>query len=215
MNQSNWNQRYSRQLIIPEISEEGQKKWRDVFVLIAGEKIALKAAITAFSATGIKNIFVNKESDFSPLPFIKQFPDVHIQVLKYKMDNLPIFSAAIAFLNQRNFNEQIKQISQMKPQSVFLGWTTENSLIIYHLTNYQKSCPCFQCFKTLNTKAFGIGNNIIIQKVLAGLMTNEVLQFLIIGTSPIRNKIWITSLESGVTFKHDVYPTYKCQFQNH
>jgi hypothetical protein len=66
-----------------------------------------------------------------------------------------------------------------------------------------------ECFETLNPKAFSKGQPTI-SRILGALAASEALQWVLKGEAPIEGKVWITSLEEGVSIHHEVQPTYKC-----
>ncbi|HUO56879.1 MAG TPA: hypothetical protein VMV05_01765 [bacterium] len=42
------------------------------------------------------------------------------------------------------------------------------------------------------------------------MAASEALQWLLKRESPLETKVWVNSLESGVSFHHEVRPTPKC-----
>ena len=61
----------------------------------------------------------------------------------------------------------------------------------------------------MNPKAFSKGNEKV-QRFLGAAAASEVLQFILKGDSPLEGRVWMTSLEEGVSFRHQVRPTPKC-----
>ncbi|HTC20872.1 MAG TPA: hypothetical protein VK859_08490, partial [bacterium] len=66
-----------------------------------------------------------------------------------------------------------------------------------------------ECFEIMNPKAFSKGQPPV-QRMIGAMAASEALQWILKGSSPLEGKVWITSLDTGVSYHHEVHPTYKC-----
>ena len=48
------------------------------------------------------------------------------------------------------------------------------------------------------------------ERLLGSVAASETLELILNGSSPLENKVWITALETGISVKHEIIPTYKC-----
>jgi hypothetical protein len=61
----------------------------------------------------------------------------------------------------------------------------------------------------MNPKAFAQGM-ISVQRILGAMAASEALQWILNEESPLEGQVWVTTLDEGISFRHEVQPTYKC-----
>ncbi len=182
------NERFSRQVILPGVGIEGQKKWGDSTILLAGEGPALEAAQTAIQSAGsCKTIFLNPESN----------------------DPLPSFSAALVVTHNPEWRRKLNRLLRLRQGKMVFAWASGSGFSVFGEDSSQGHCPCLECFEVMNPKAFSTGTPPV-QRLLGSTAASEILQFILKGDSPLKNQVWVTSLDGGISFHHPVRPTYKC-----
>jgi len=205
--------RYNRQEILPGVGKEGQKKWAEAKVLVAGEGPALQAGVTALASTGVNKLFIlNSPSPNSAFPQF-QTSGRQMQILPPDSKEFPDTSLAVVLSENAGFRHQLNRTFRKKPRPVLYGWPAGSGYALF-FTNYggdssKVACPCLECFEVMNPKAFSKGTPAV-QRLLGAAAVSEALLWILKPETPLLNKVWITSLDEGVSYHHEVSATYKC-----
>lgn len=189
MGQTSPSEMFSRQVILPGVGTEGQAKWASARILLAGEGPAWDAAETALKSTGVSHLIPWKP-DFSEPPGGK-------------------VDLSLVLTDDPAFRRQAGRMLRENRQPTLFAWCAGSGYALFAASHEKGHCPCLECFETLNPKAFGRGTPAV-QRLLGALAASEALQWILKGGTPLENKVWITSLEAGVSFHHEVHPSYKC-----
>lgn len=208
---SDWAERYGRQVILPGVGADGQKKWADSTVLLAGEGPALQSALTALSSSGVNKIFIlPSQGKDAPFPSF-QTSGRQMQVLPPSFEKLPEASIALVLSDDGDFRRKSNRVFRKNPRPVLYGWTAGSGMALFlsGTPALGESCPCFECFEVMNPKAFSKGEPEV-HRVLGATAASEALQWILSGSSPLLYHVWITSLSEGVSFHHKVQSTPKC-----
>jgi len=203
-----WNERFSRQVILPGVGESGQRKWEESSVLLAGEGTTLQAAITAFSTTGLNKILVLNSEDSQGAFSTFQAAGRQMQILPPGWDALPETSLALVLTENPATRREANRAFRAKGRKAIFGWAAGSGFALF-ASDYAKGCPCLECFEVLNPKAFSKGTSVV-QRMVGAAAASETLQWILTGQTALLNQVWITSLETGVSLKHEVHETYKC-----
>jgi hypothetical protein len=210
---SEWKERYSRQVILPAVGEAGQKKWAQTTVGLTGEGIALEAALLALTTSGLSSIHLQTPGNFDAASFKTRYPESDLTLSKSLADSANL-SALLILTEDPALRRDLNRSLRLKPRPAFFGWCAGSGFGIF-FSRFQShspegpGCPCFECFETLNPKAFNEGSSEA-RRLLGSLAAAELLQWLVAGESPVENKVWITSLDEGLSFHHPVFPSAKC-----
>ena len=181
-------ERFSRQVILPFVGAQGQKKWEFSTVLLAGEGVAFQSAKTALETSGLSKIIV-----LSP-----ESPQVSSD-----------FSMGLVVTEKTGFRRQLSRRFRQQSKPVLFAWPSGSGFALFIARHQDGNCPCLECFETMNPKAFGKGPSSV-QRILGAMAASETLQWVLRGESPLEGKVWITSLDGGLSFQHQVQSTYKC-----
>jgi molybdopterin/thiamine biosynthesis adenylyltransferase len=182
------NERFSRQVILPGVGVEGQQKWADATFLIAGEGISLQAASTAFETAGASKVILLDPASADPLPES---------------------TMTLVLTQDAGFRRQLSRWMRSQSRPVLYAWPSGSGFALFLATHRNGQCPCFECFEIMNPKAFNQGTPEV-QRLLGAMAVSEILQWILKQDSPLAGKVWITALDSGVSFYHEVSPAYKC-----
>ncbi len=208
MSPTDLNEKYSRQVILPGVGQEGQKKWGEARVLLAGEGIALQSAATALSSVGVSNISILVHEAFDSSFLVSTPKHLHVEAIPLT-EKLPTFSIALVVSQNADLRRRLNRHFRAKSQPTIFGWPAGTGYALF-LSRYLKGqCPCLECFEVLNPKVFTRGEPSV-DRLLGAMAASEALQWILGEQSPLENKVWITSLEAGVSFHHEVTPSYKC-----
>ena len=180
-------ERFSRQVILPGVGVEGQQKWAQTPIVLAAEGTALEAATTALTAAGASLITFLKD------PF----------------DAVPQGSTILVLTQNKDLRRSFSRRFRSQGQSVFFAWAMGTGWALFLATHKGSQCPCLECFEVMNPKAFGEPAPGV-PRLMAAMAVSEILQFILKSQSPLEGKVWVTYLESGVSFLHEVSPIYKC-----
>jgi hypothetical protein len=201
------NEKFSRQVILPGVGTEGQKKWNDARVLLAGEGIALLAASQALSSVGISKISLLIHKDFDPSFLVSSPPQINVEAIPFS-NKLPTFTMALVVSQNAHLRRKLNRMFRKNHQPAVFAWPSGSGFALF-TSRYVKDAPCLECFEVLNPKAFSKGSASV-ERLLGATASSEALEFILNGESPLENKVWITALESGLSTQHEVLPTYKC-----
>lgn len=202
------NEKFSRQVILPGVGQEGQKKWGSARVLLAGEGVALQSAATALSSVGVSNLSVLVHGPFDAAFLVSAPRDLEVAAIPLT-DELPSYSIVVVVSQDAEFRRQLNRFFRKRSQPILFAWPAGTGYALF-LSRYAKGqCPCLECFETLNPKVFTRGEASV-ERLLGAMAASEALQWILGEKSPLENKVWITSLEAGVSFHHEVVPSYKC-----
>jgi hypothetical protein len=206
-----WLERYSRQTLLSGVGVDGQKKWAAAAVRVAGEGEALDACLTALASSGLGTLQILSSQSFNAKAFAQVHPQTKIEALPdintHSTAGLTVVVTAQADLRRR----LSRQLRSQGKTGVF-AWAAASGFALWVGLHSGKKCPCLECFEVQNPKAFAQGSPVI-QRLLGQAAASEALLFLLKGESPLANKVWITSLEAGVSLHHEVVPSYKCPAQ--
>ena len=201
--------RFSRQTILSSVGPEGQKKWSQSSVLLVGEGVSLQSAATALASTGISKLFVVPIGPFDSFALTSQFPGLHLDVLPEEFEHLPEARAALILTEKREARRRASRWLRHHARPAFFAWPAGNGFALLTVRHEGGQCPCLECFEVMNPKAFSKGEAPL-QRMIGAMAASEALQWILEGKSALEGKVWMTSLDTGVSFHHEVQPTYKC-----
>jgi hypothetical protein len=206
-----WLERYSRQTLLSGVGVEGQKRWANALVRVAGEGDALEACLTALASSGIGNLQILRDPSFDSQSFGQFYPQTKIEVIPdlnvATTADLTLVVTARADL-RRQISRQLR--SQMK--LAIFAWPAASGFALWVGPHAAGKCPCLECFEVLNPKAFTHGAPVV-QRILGQAAASEALLYLLKGESPLANQVWINAFDAGVSMHHEVHPSYKCPAQ--
>jgi molybdopterin/thiamine biosynthesis adenylyltransferase len=205
---SEFKERFSRQVLLSSVGEAGQKKWAESSVTLFGEGPAFEAALLALATSGLTTLRLQTSPDFDLVGWKNRFPEVQLSL----HDSARVLSASTACLilsDKADWRRQINRSLRVQPQPAFFGWNAGSGFGLFFSTYQAPGEPCFECFEVLNPKAFNAGS-LEAQKLLGALAASELLQWILKGESPLENKVWIASLDEGLSFHHPVSASEKC-----
>lgn len=203
------DERFSRQVILPSVGPEGQKKWSKASALLVGEGVALQSAAVALASVGVSKIFVIPLGHFDSFSLTSQFPNLHVDVLPEDFEQLPETSAVLVLTENKEIRRRFSRWLRHHARPAFFAWPAGSGFALLTARHEGGQCPCLECFEIMNPKAFTKGEASL-QRMIGAIAASEALQWILKGNSPLEGKVWITSLETGVSFHHEVQPTYKC-----
>jgi molybdopterin/thiamine biosynthesis adenylyltransferase len=206
---SNSQDRFSRQVILPSVGPEGQKKWSEASVLLAGEGVALQACAMALASTGIRKLFVLSFGGFDSFSLTNAFPDLHVDVLPEEFEHLPDTPLAVITTENKEARRKLSRWLRHRAKPALFAWPAGSGFALFAARHQGGQCPCLECFEIMNPKAFSQGKPPV-QKMIGAMAASEALQWILKENSPLEGKVWITSLDTGVSYHHEVHPTYKC-----
>jgi hypothetical protein len=207
MTSAETQEKFSRQVILPGVGPEGQKKWNEANVLLAGDGIALQSAASALSSTGVSKITLLIQENFDPSFLVSAHPQLSVEALPFSQQ-LPLFSAAIVVSKDPHLRRRLNRLFRKNHQIAVFAWPSGSGYALF-TSRYLNGCPCLECFEVLNPKAFSKGSASV-ERLLGSVAASETLELILNGSSPLENTVWITALETGISVKHEVIPTYKC-----
>ena len=202
-------ERFSRQVILPAVGPEGQKKWTEGSVLLAGEGVALQSAATALASVGVSRLFVLPLGNFDSFSLAEQFPSLHLDILPEEFERLPDSSMTLALTENKEFRRSLSRWLRHHARPALFAWPAGSGFALLAARHQGGQCPCLECFEVMNPKAFSKGGAPV-QRMIGAMAASEVLQWILNESSPLEGKVWITSLDSGVSFQHEIHPSYKC-----
>lgn len=211
-------EKFSRQVILPAVGIEGQRKWSESSVCLIGDGAALSSAATAFASSGLGRLFLLPLGPFNPKN-LGPLSGLPLEILPEDTATLPSASAVVILTgNKKNWRPWSRQLRRSgKP--AFFGWAAGGGYALFHAAHRGGGCPCLECFEILNPKAFArkgqgeggtAAENPSADRLLGAMAASETLQWLLNATTPLENKVWITLIETGVSFHHEVKASYKC-----
>ncbi len=206
---SNSQDRFSRQVILSSVGPEGQKKWLESSVLLVGEGIALQSAATALASVGISKLFVLSYGNFESFALTSQFPNLQVDVLPEEFEYLPNASLTVVSTENKEARRRLSRWLRHQAKPALYAWPAGSGFALLAIRHQGGQCPCLECFEIMNPKAFTKGQPSV-QRLMGAMAASEALQWILKGQSPLEGKVWITSLDSGVSYHHEVQPTYKC-----
>jgi len=198
MNSPDLSDRFSRQTILPGVGLEGQKKWEEAAVVLAGEGSALEAAKTALEKVGLSQITLLNPND----------SEIHSSI-----------SAALVVTSDANWRRQLNRQLRLSSKKVLFAWGNENGFSLFLNSPAQGFCPCLECFEVMNPKVFSSssrrdglpqGETSSTHRVMGAMAATEALLWILKGESPLEGKVWMTSFEDGSSFQHEVQAAAKC-----
>ncbi len=205
---SQWKERFSRQVILPAVGEAGQEKWAQTAVGLVGEGTALEAALLALTTSGLSSIRLQTAESFDLVSWKKRYPESDLRLSKSLRDSEDL-SALLILTDDPELRRGLNRSLRLKPRPAFFGWCAGSGWALFFSRFQSSSGPCFECFETLNPKAFNEGSPEA-RRLLGAMAAAELLQWLLTNESPVENKVWITSLNEGLSFHHPVFPSSKC-----
>ena len=205
---SEWKERFSRQVILAGVGEAGQKKWAQTTLGLAGEGIAFEAALVALITSGLSAIRLQTLENFDLVSWKSRYPESDLTLLKSTAE-LPDSSPVLILTDDPALRRELNRSLRLKPRPAFFGWCAGSGWALFFSRFKSGEGPCFECFETLNPKAFNEGSSEA-QRLLGAAAATELLQWILTEDSPVENKVWITSLNEGLSFHHPVFPSSKC-----
>ncbi len=202
------NQPFARQVILPHVGAEGQQKLGSATLFLAGEGTAFQSAATALASVGVSRILALNPEGFDPSSLVSPHPDFKAEALPPSPSVLPAAALYLVVTEKDGFRRQMSRRLRRDSLPSLFGWCAGSGYALF-LTRHHGGCPCLECFEVLNPKAFSRGTKDV-QRLLGAVAASEALQWILKEESPILNKVWLTSLEGGLSLHHDVLPTYKC-----
>jgi hypothetical protein len=209
------DERYSRQTILDGVGEEGQEKWGKARLILAGEGIALDAAATALSSSGVGSLRIISPHPFNTAEWKSRFPNTQVECLDHSSAALPSTDLALVLSDDADFRRRLSRLFRKQAQPALYAWAAGSGYALFlgrhglEANGPAGRCPCLECFEVMNPKAFAkLGPQVA--RLLASAAASEALLWLLSGQSPLVGKVWITSLETGVSFHHEVRVSHKC-----
>jgi molybdopterin/thiamine biosynthesis adenylyltransferase len=202
-------EKFSRQTILPSVGPEGQDKWSKASALLAGEGVTLQSAAAALAAVGVSKLFLVSLGHFDSFSLTSQFPHLQVDVLPEETESLPETSAVLVLTEDKEARRRFSRRLRHHARPAFFTWPSGSGFALFTARHEGGQCPCLECFEVLNPKAFA-GREPSLQRMIGAMAASEALQWILRGGSPLEGKVWITSLERGISFHHEVQPTYKC-----
>jgi len=190
---------------------EGQKKWARSKVKVVGEGLALESCLTALASSGLGNLFVYSPSPFDLQPYIQNYPQAHFDSLSDDLQPLDV-DLILAVNCQASLRRRISRDLRTHKKTGLFAWPAASGFAIWLGLHSKGACPCLECFEVLNPKAFNNGTPAVL-RMLGQSAASEALLYLVQGQSPIANKVWVTSFQTGISIHHEVFPPYKCPAQ--
>lgn len=203
------DERFSRQAILPSVGPEGQKKWSKASALLVGEGVTLQSAAVALASVGLSKIFVIPLGHFDSFSLTSQFPGLQVDVLPEDFEQLPETSAVLVLNDNKEIRRRLSRWLRHHARPALFAWPAGSGFALLTVRHEGGQCPCLECFEVMNPKAFTKGTASL-QRMIGAMAASEALQWILNGNSPLEGKVWITSLEMGGSFHHEVQPTYKC-----
>ncbi len=206
---SNGQDRFSRQVILPSVGPEGQKKWSEASVLLAGEGVSLQSSAIALASVGVSKLFILSHGPIDSFSLTSQFPNLQVDVLPEEFERLPDMSYAVIFTENKEFRQRLSRWLRHHAKPALFAWPAGSGFSLFAARHQGGQCPCMECFEIMNPKAFSEGRPSV-QRLIGAMGASEALQWILKGQSPLESKVWITSVDTGVSYHHEVQPTYKC-----
>jgi molybdopterin/thiamine biosynthesis adenylyltransferase len=182
-------QRFARQIILPEVGVAGQKKWAEASLLLAGEGVALESARTALESAGLS------------------------QLIPWNLDSsapLPASSLTLVVTEGASLRREISRRLRREARPTLFAWASGSGFALYFSRHSGRGCPCLECFEAMNPKAFAHSQSPV-QRLLGAMAASEALLWILKGETPLEGKVWMASLEEGLSFRHEVQASPKCQ----
>jgi len=201
--------RFSRQMILSSVGPEGQKKWLDASALLVGEGVTLQSAAVALASVGVSKLFVVPLGPFDSFSLTSQFPGLHVDVLPEEFESLPETSVAVVLTEKKEARRRFSRWLRHHARPAFFAWPAGSGFALLTARHEGGQCPCLECFEVMNPKAFTKGDPSL-HRMMGAMAASEALQWILKEKSPLEGKVWLTSLETGASFHHEVQPTYKC-----
>ncbi|GEM_PF-1179564 len=201
--------RYSRQTILPSVGPEGQAKWSGAAVLLVGEGVTLQSAAVALASVGVSKLFIVPLGPIDSFSLTSQFPHLQVDVLPEEFEHLPETSASVVLTENRDVRRRFSRWLRHHARPSFFAWPAGSGFALLTARHEGGQCPCLECFEVMNPKAFTKGEASL-HRMMGAMAASEALQWISNGKSALEGKVWLTSLETGASFHHDVQPTYKC-----
>jgi len=206
-----WRERFSRQIILPQVGEEGQKKWNASSFLLAGDGPALEAAGLALASSGVSRLWVHTPGSFDPSVWISRVSALEVEKTEAPEKVHPRASLSIVLTQDPALRKKMNRLSRKGPSNLLFGWTLGKgfALYCYPPPSSASSCPCLECFEALNPKAFNPGATEV-ERILGAMAASEALQWALTGSSPLAGKLWVHPLSNAPSLYHEVSASPKC-----
>jgi len=202
-------ERYARQVILPSVGAEGQKKWSEAALFAAGEGAALASALTALASVGVSRISVLALEPLDTQALTAQYPGLKLEKITDGFKDLPKASLHLVVTENKEARRRLSRFLRERARPALFGWCVGSGYALMAASHKGGPCPCFECFEVLNPKAFHSGTPTV-QRLMGAMAASEALQWILKGDTPLEKKVWVTSLESGVSYPHDVRASIKC-----
>lgn len=201
--------RYSRQTILSAVGPEGQAKWSNASVLLVGEGVGLQSAAMALASVGVLKLFIVPLGPIDSFSLTSQFPGLQVDVLPEDSESLPETSVAVVLTENKEVRRRFSRWLRHHARPAFFAWPAGSGFALLTARHEGGQCPCLECFEIMNPKAFSKGDPSL-HRMMGAMAASEALQWILNEKSALEGKVWLTSLETGASFHHEVQPTYKC-----
>lgn len=211
MEKPDWNERYSRQTILPTVGRTGQEKLSKSSVWLIGEGSILEAALTALASSGLSEIQVSGGPDFEASAWKDRFADSTVSAVPPDPVPFPTGSLVMILTEDDHLRRRLSRELRTKGIPALFGWNAGSGIGLFfpRPAVSGEKCPCFECFEILNPKAFNAGIPAA-KRFLGASAAGEALLWILSGKTEIENQVWIQSLDSGLSFRHPVAASPKC-----
>lgn len=210
MTPAGFNERNSRRNILPSAAgKEGQKKLSEAALFVAGEGAALESTLTALCTAGVSNISILALEPFDTQALSIQYPGLKLGNISDDFKDLPKASLNLVVTENKEARSDLSRFLRKQARPTLFGWCAGSGYALMAASHTSGKCPCLECFEIMNPKAFNSGSPTV-QRLMGSMAASEALQWILKSDTPLENKVWVTSLESGVSFQHEVRPSIKC-----
>jgi hypothetical protein len=144
MTSADIQEKFSRQVILPGVGAEGQKRWNEATVLLAGDGIALQSAASALSSTGVSKITLLIHEKFDPSFLVSAPTQLNVDSLPLS-NQLPDFSAAIVVSKDALLRRQLNRLFRKNHQTAVFAWPSGSGYALF-TGRYLNGCPCLEFF---------------------------------------------------------------------
>lgn len=209
MSTTSSEERFSRQVILPGVGPEGQAKWAQASIVLAGEGPALQAAALGLASSGVSKLYFLTPGPIDTFSLTSDFPQLQVDVLPEETDHLPDVSLSLVLTEKVPFRRKMSRLLRHLALPALIGWPAASGFALMAAKHSGGQCPCMECFEVMNPKAFAQGDSTLWQ-MLGAAAASEALLWILKGGSPLEGKVWVNSLGAGLSIHHEVRPTYKC-----
>ena len=141
-----WLERYSRQTLLSGVGVEGQKRWANALVRVAGEGDALEACLTALASSGIGNLQILRDPSFDSKSFGQFYPQTKIEVIP-DLNVATTADLTLVVTARADLRRKIsRQLRSQKKIGIF-AWPAASGFALWVGPHAEGKCPCLECFR--------------------------------------------------------------------